>query len=1117
MNSSPETPGTPEPRDHVTDPWLAPVEDTWAWAYEDEGEEDVDLSGFVVTAVLVTRNAEPWLEETLAGLALLEPRPHRLVVVDNASTDATPRMLATAQRAGTVDVVIDGAAGDGFGRAVQRALSHLASDPGDGGPNAWLWLLHDDGIVTPGVLAELLRHAAGDPDLRVTGPKLLRPRQVRGARARGSAGLPHLSEVGVSIAGTGRRELSLEPGEMDQGQHDEPREVLGVSTCGLLVRRDVWDGLGGLTESLPVFRDGVDLGWRAWLAGHKVMTTPTATIVHRQVGHAGLRAASACGEHPARVDRALGLHVIAGHARGARRPLVWLRLIGVCLLRALGYLLGKAPGRSVDELIALGSFLRHPGRTRAIRAGVRAVDPDLERVRAAERLRPPWWSGLAVGLNRAGSALADREVDRRSRRGDDHALEHSPDHSLDALTGDEFAGTVTRAPRWRSATLATFVVTVVLALVAGRSLWRAGSLVAPALLPAGPGFWARWLDPIPGSAVSAPPWLGLIALALSVLRPEPVATVLVCAMVPLGFVAAQPLLRAMTTDRRVRWWAGAAWAVLPAVLGGENQARIALGVLAVALPLLGVAIGRLARRAGLRGAWSTGLALAVVTAFVPILIAPAVLALIVAAVILLLGPWGRSDRAGTLRLLGRCGIAVAVPVVLWAPWWVTLVASGAFGRVLYGPDPSLLSATATGVPDTWWLLLGRAGGDGLPPLWISAVVVGAVWAAAVVALALVPTRRAVLGGWLAALSGFAVAVVVSRAVLPVPPLDLSSRPWVGGLLLAALGGLLVAAAAGLPALGGVLAGRSFGVAQALAALLSVVVALAVMSGAGWYAAFGAAGPVHRQQFTALPPYVRDAQRDDGTRTLAITVNGADVGWSLIEDDQLRLGDAERGYAFGGSAAAMTLTDDVTRRLVGGSADEDIAPDLTRLGVQYVWLSGADRAQQTVIGATPGLAVASGTAGAQIWRVEQPTGRVLIVSGGAPSSGSSASSVTPVRPDGAHQPLRGAARVPAGAPDRVLVLTEPADDRWQVTLDGVPLQPAAPGAAATTWQQTYRLGAGGGRLEWRLAAGRHVPVLAIAQGVAVLVMIVLALPALRPETRHPTRAARRAAVVARGQP
>jgi GT2 family glycosyltransferase len=355
-------------------------ENPWAWA--DFGEQDqpprVDIAGAHVTAVLVTLDAARWLPATLGALGELDTRPSRLIAIDNASTDATRTLLDRAHDQGVLDAVYDGKREFGFGAAVQAALeldaANLQEDADTLGFRAvsardsrWLWLLHDDAVPAPDALYQLLAHVTTDESIDLTGPKLLLPRRRHGGQP--------ISEIGVSISGTGRRELDLDVDEIDQGQRDEPQERLGVSTCGMLVRASVWQELGGFDPALPVFRDGVEFGWRAHLNGYRVVTTPRAQLTHRQVGRAGLRPRGLTGRRPGQLDRLLGMLVVAGHAPRKRLPLVWLRLVWSCLVRAVGYLLGKVPARALDEMLALGSFAAHPGRLRELRSRTAAIDP----------------------------------------------------------------------------------------------------------------------------------------------------------------------------------------------------------------------------------------------------------------------------------------------------------------------------------------------------------------------------------------------------------------------------------------------------------------------------------------------------------------------------------------------------------------------------------------------------------------------------------------------------------------------------------------------------------------------------------------------------------------------
>src|SRR5262249_42271915 len=152
----------------------------------------------------------------------------------------------------------------GFGTAVATGIAALDAEQSapaaDDVSTRWIWLLHDDCAPAPDALADLLAVADADPAATVIG-----------ARIRAWPRARRLLEVGVTITGTGHRETGLEPGEYDQGQHDGVRQVLSVSSAGMLVRRDQWDALGGFDGRLPLFRDDLDFGWRVAKAGGKVL------------------------------------------------------------------------------------------------------------------------------------------------------------------------------------------------------------------------------------------------------------------------------------------------------------------------------------------------------------------------------------------------------------------------------------------------------------------------------------------------------------------------------------------------------------------------------------------------------------------------------------------------------------------------------------------------------------------------------------------------------------------------------------------------------------------------------------------------------------------------------
>jgi hypothetical protein len=166
----------------------------------------------------------------------------------------------------------------------------------------------------------------------------------------------------VTITGTGGRETGLERGEPDQGQHDEPRDVLAVNTAGLLVRRDAWDELGGLEPLLPLFGDDLDMGWRAARAGYRTRVAPDAVVFHAEAATRGLRPIGVSGMRVSALRRRAALLVLLANAR--TRAVVWqaMRLLAGSLLRAVGVPVAKAPREALDELRAVGSVYGRPWR-----------------------------------------------------------------------------------------------------------------------------------------------------------------------------------------------------------------------------------------------------------------------------------------------------------------------------------------------------------------------------------------------------------------------------------------------------------------------------------------------------------------------------------------------------------------------------------------------------------------------------------------------------------------------------------------------------------------------------------------------------------------------------------
>jgi hypothetical protein len=284
--------------------------------------------------------------------------------------------------------------------------------------------------------------------------------------------------------------------------------------------------------------------------------------------------------------------------------------------------------------------------------------------------------------------------------------------------------------------------------------------------------------------------------------------------------------------------------------------------------------------------------------------------------------------------------------------------------------------------------------------------------------------------------------------------------------------------------------RSFSWLQPATVVAGIAVCLISAGGAVWWVLAGAHGPIERSRLDAIPPYVMNAMKSDARpRLLAIDLSDGTARYSVLADDQQRLGDADRGFTFGGSVSAREQVEDLVVRLVAGTADSDINPQLTNLGIGYVWVTGANDDIKARIDNTPGLGTASGNERGIVWKLEPAVARTVVVDGSARL------------PVGSPP-----APVPAGGQQRQLQIGESADVRWRAELDGTTLAPVAAG-----WQQVFVLPAEGGTVAYTLPS--LMPWLLPLQGLVLLVAGVLAAPAIRrPEVRDPAKTARRAATL-----
>lgn len=207
-----------------------------------------------VVAVVVAYNRADLLAEVLAALAGQRTPLARVVVVDNASTDASAEVARAA--GDLVDLVSlprnTGGAG-GFAAGMAVALADHEPD--------WLWLMDDDTVPTEGALTELLTAVGGTDTV------------VAGSRVLWHDGTEHPMN-------TPRQKPFVSRDERIAAARHGGIAIRSTSFVSMLVRADVVREIGLPIADYFIWNDDFEYSTRA-LRGRRGIHVPASVVVHK--------------------------------------------------------------------------------------------------------------------------------------------------------------------------------------------------------------------------------------------------------------------------------------------------------------------------------------------------------------------------------------------------------------------------------------------------------------------------------------------------------------------------------------------------------------------------------------------------------------------------------------------------------------------------------------------------------------------------------------------------------------------------------------------------------------------------------------------------------------------
>jgi len=215
-----------------------------------------------VSVLTLNWNGKDDTIECVASLRKLNYPAYDIIVVDNGSTDGS----VPALRASHPDItVIENGQNLGYGAGFDAGLAYAFAHGAE-----YFLILNNDTVIDPEALAELVKVALQDERIGFVSGKVYWYGKPNTLQTAGRHNDPVML-IGPHV-GTG---------EVDHGQYDQVRDYDFVDDVFLLVRRRVYEQVGGYDPLFFLYFEETDWCARVRRAGFRVVYTPGAKIWHK--------------------------------------------------------------------------------------------------------------------------------------------------------------------------------------------------------------------------------------------------------------------------------------------------------------------------------------------------------------------------------------------------------------------------------------------------------------------------------------------------------------------------------------------------------------------------------------------------------------------------------------------------------------------------------------------------------------------------------------------------------------------------------------------------------------------------------------------------------------------
>jgi len=203
----------------------------------------------LVSIIIINYNGKHHLEKCLKSLMQIDYKNYEIILVDNNSNDDSINFVKKFYPSVNI---------------IQLEKNYGFAEPNNIGAKRavgeFLLFLNNDTIVKPNFISELVKVINTDSKIAICQSFLLKPNE-------------EIDSSGDFVDTLGRAYSSRK-------KVSEVREILSARGAAMLTRKESFFDLGKFDKKFFASFEDVDIGWRAWLWGYRVVLVPSSVVYH---------------------------------------------------------------------------------------------------------------------------------------------------------------------------------------------------------------------------------------------------------------------------------------------------------------------------------------------------------------------------------------------------------------------------------------------------------------------------------------------------------------------------------------------------------------------------------------------------------------------------------------------------------------------------------------------------------------------------------------------------------------------------------------------------------------------------------------------------------------------